>query len=178
MPEKSKYSLLENCSNLWCCLSISSSLLLILLKATCRTFKVFCVTASWLVSSSFFITSESILDVFSNNFFHMSLYRCNKTFCCKSILSCNVKKDAIKFSLIIFSNSLLVRICDAMIKRKVVTLLKISFSFLNVSIESICTIFFCLIKSSCTERKQVQKYFLKLASWFFIFFEMSLTVLL
>ena len=36
MPEKSKHSLLVYCSSLWCCLSSSTSLLLVVLKASCK----------------------------------------------------------------------------------------------------------------------------------------------
>ena len=101
IPEKSKHSLFEYCFNSWRFLLSSTSLLLIVLKASCRTFEEFCAIASWLVSSSFFFTNELILDIISNNFFDTSLFRCNKSFCCKSILSRNVKKDTIKFSFLI-----------------------------------------------------------------------------
>ena len=115
MLEKSKHSLLKYCSNLWCFLSTSTSLLLVVLKASCKNLEAFCATETWLVNSSFFFTSKPILHVISNNFFYMSLFCCNKSFCWRIILSCNTKKDAIKFSLLIFSNCSLVRICDAMI---------------------------------------------------------------
>ena len=36
MHEKSKHSLLVYCSSLWCCLSSSTSLLLVVLKASCK----------------------------------------------------------------------------------------------------------------------------------------------
>ena len=42
MPEKSKHSLLVYCSSLWCCLSSSTSLLLVVWKASFR-----CVLCRW-----------------------------------------------------------------------------------------------------------------------------------
>ena len=121
MPEKSKHFLLIYCSSLRCCLSSSTSLVLAVLKAYCKIFEVFCATETWLVNSLFFFASESILDVISNKIFDMSLFGCNK-FCWMIILSCNAKKDVIKFSFLIFSNCPLVRICDAMINWKLPTL--------------------------------------------------------
>ena len=121
MPEKSKHSLLKYYSNLWCCLPSSTSLLLLVLKASCRTFEVFCPTLSWLINSSFLVNSD-VMDVISSNFLDMSLFCCNKLFCCRSILSYNAKKDAIKFSLLIFSNCPLVRIFDVMISWEFSTL--------------------------------------------------------
>ena len=122
MPEKSKHSLLVYCSSLWCCLSSSTSLLLVVLKCSCKIFEAFYATETSHFSSSFLFARESILNVISNSFFDMSLFCCNKSFCWSIILSCNAKKDAIKFSLLIFSNCPLVRICDAMINWKLPTL--------------------------------------------------------
>ena len=119
MPAKSKHSLLVYCSSLWCYLSSSTSLLLVDLKASCKIFEA---TETRLVNSPFFFASESILDVISKSFFDMSLFCCHKSFCWRIILPCNAKKDAIKFSLLIFSNCPLVRICDAMINWKLPTL--------------------------------------------------------
>ena len=80
MPEKSKHSLLVYCSSLWCCLSSSVSLLLIVLKASSKIFEAFCATETRLVNSPFFFASESILDVISNSFFDMSLFCCKNHF--------------------------------------------------------------------------------------------------
>ena len=118
MPEKSKHSLLVYSSSLCCCLWSFTSSLLVVLKASHKIFEAFFATETWLVNSSFFFASESILYVISNSFFDMSLFYCNKSFCWSIILSCNAKKDAIKFSLLIFSNCTLVRICNAMINWK------------------------------------------------------------
>ena len=100
----------------------SSGLLLVVLKASCKIFEALCAAKTWLVNSSFSFVREKILDVISNNFFNMSLFCCNKSFCWRIIMTCNAKKDAIKFSLLIFSNCPLVRICDAMINWKLPTL--------------------------------------------------------
>ena len=99
MPEKSKHPLLEYCSYLWCCLSSSMSLLSVVLNASCKTFEVFSATVTWLVNSSFFFTSESILDVISKNFFDMPLFCWNKQFCSRIVLSCNAKKNTYFFQL-------------------------------------------------------------------------------
>ena len=60
MPEKSKHSLLEYCSNLSCCISSFTSLLFVVLNSSYKT---------WLVNSSFCFISKSNLDVISNNIF-------------------------------------------------------------------------------------------------------------
>ena len=122
MLENSKHSLLIYCTSLWCCLSSSTILLLVVLKDSCKVFKTFYATETWLVNSSYFFDSASNLDVISNNFFDMSLFSCNKSFCWRILLSCNAKKDAIKFPLLIFSNCPLVRICHTMINWKFPTL--------------------------------------------------------
>ena len=68
MPEKSKHSLLDYCSNLWCFLSCSTSLLLAAFKASCKMFEAFCATETWLVNSSFFFTSNQFWTLFPITF--------------------------------------------------------------------------------------------------------------
>ena len=108
MPKKSKHSLLV----------VLKALLYVVLKASRKIFEAFYATETWLISSSFFFASKSILDVISYNVFNMSLFCCNKSFYWRVILPCNAKKDAIKLSLLIFFNCPLVRICSAMINWK------------------------------------------------------------
>ena len=71
MAEKSKHSLLVYCYSFRSCLSRSTSLLLIVLRASCKIFNAFCATETWLVHSSFFLAGKSILGIISNSFFDM-----------------------------------------------------------------------------------------------------------
>ena len=55
MPKKSKHSLLV----------VLKALLFVVLKASRKIFEAFYATETWLISSSFFFASKSILDIIS-----------------------------------------------------------------------------------------------------------------